>query len=612
VVKILLGLLIASFALWGVGDMFVGGSQSHVAEVGEREISIVEYQESYRNQVGLLSARMGRQLSERDARAFGIPQNVLQGLISSTAIDIHADELGLGISDDAVATAIQQEPVFRGANDQFNRARFEEALRNAGMSEEGFIIRQRQDMVRQQLAGTLNESVYVPRTLMEAMHHYRNDERVLNYFVVEPEAAGTIPEPTETNLKSYYEDNKNDYRAPEYRTVGILPLTPDAISDTVAVTDEQLKAQFEATKDRYSRPERRTVQQLVFDNMEAARAAAERLDEGADFVELGKERGMTESDINLGTFAKSEMANQDVAEAAFALEEGAVSDPIESFSTVIVRVADIQPGDQKSFEDVKDQVRSDLASQRARDEIANLYDAIEDARAGGANVQEAAEKLNLPFRRVAIDSQGQNREGEPVEMLTDNRAVVQLAFDSDVGVENNPISAGEGFIFLDVLEVIPERQKSFEEVRDEVRTAWINEETRKAVRAKAEELAEKVKGGAAFEAVAQEVNASVTTTDALKREANPQNLPRTAVSLAFSLDENGVGNVAMGDRTSQAVIQVAEARKAPSMTEQQAQTLRDELQRTMGGAFVNQYVAGLQRDYGVQINNQALSTVTGQ
>jgi peptidyl-prolyl cis-trans isomerase D len=612
VVKILLGVLILSFTLWGIGDIFRSSGRRTLAEVGNREITPQQFERNYRNQIAMVSNRLGRQLTAKEARAFGIAQGVLQNLIGTTAIDIHADSLGLGISDDAVASAVRNEPTFEGSGGKFDPQRFQEVLRNIGMTEEGFFALQREEMVRQQLASALSESAYVPQTLLDAIYHYRNDERVLKYFVLKPDVVGEVAPPDEDALKAYYEKNKARYRAPEYRKIGMLTLTPDAIKDTISIKDDELKAHYEATKSRYSTPERRTIQQLIFDNAAAARDAEEKLAKGADFVALGKELGMKDSDINLGTFAKDQLVDKTLAEAAFALKKDEVSKPVESFSTVILRVTEITPGNQKSFEEVKDQVRQDLARERARDEIQKLYDAVEDARAGGANVAEAAQKLNLPYTELTFDRSGQGEDAKPVKAIADSRAALDLTFESDVGVENNPVAKGDGYLFIDVLEVIPERQKTFDEVRGDVRTAWIDEETRKRVRTRAEELVEKAKGGTAIGDIAQEVGATVSTTPALKREASPKELPRTAVSLAFTLPESGFGHVQMSDGKSQAVIQVIEAKKAPPMDDKQAEALRKELRQNMRVDILSEYVGGLQRDYGVQINNDAISTLIAQ
>lgn len=279
---------------------------------------------------------------------------------------------------------------------------------------------------------------------------------------------------------------------------------------------------------------------------------------------------------------------------------------------MIVKVTEIAPGEEKTFDQVKDQVRTALAQERARSEIQKLYDAIEDERAAGSNVSETAKKLNLPFKEITLDRSGRGQDGQAVDALPGGRTAINLVFESDVGVENNPITAGDGFAFIDVLEVIPERQKSLEEVREEAKKAWIADETAKRVRAKAEDLVEKAKSGTDMETLAKEAGASLSTTAALKRDANPEGLPRTAISLAFTLAENGAGSARMTGNEGQAVFQVAEIKKAPPLEGEQAEALRAQLRQGIGVDTLTQYVAALQKDYGVQLNNQAISAVLGQ
>ncbi len=610
--RILLGLLVVSFAAWGVGDIFRMHSSQNLATVGGREITPAQFQRNYQNQLAMLSNQLGRQLTSQEARAFGVGQRVLENLVGTTAIDIHADHLGVGISRDAVINAVHSEPAFQGSDGKFDPNRFREVLRNAGLTEEGFLALQREEMIRGQIISPLSGGAYVPKTLLDAENHYRNDERVLKYFVVPPKAVGEVAAPDEATLQSYYNDNKSLYKAPEYRKAGILLLTPDAIKDTITVSDEDVKKAYESTKDKYATPERRTIQQLIFKDMEAAREAKEKLDKGADFVQLGKELGMKEGDISLGTFTKKDLADKKLADAAFALQKGQVSEPIDSFSPELVKVTEIMPGSQKSFDEVKAQVRDELAKQRAADEISKLYDAVEDQRASGAKLAEAAKKLNLKYGEYTFDRSGKGQDGKPVAAVAGDKAAVKLAFESDVGVENNPVNVGDGYAFVDVLEVIPERQKSFDEVKDAVKTAWIEDQTRKRVKAKADELVEKGKGGTAIDQLAQDVGAKTATTTPLKREAQPKELPRTAVSLGFTLAQNGFGAVQMPDKLSQAVIQVSEIKPAPPLDEKQADALRNDLRRSLGVDILTQYVGGLQKSYGVSVNSSAISSVIGQ
>jgi peptidyl-prolyl cis-trans isomerase D len=179
-------------------------------------------------------------------------------------------------------------------------------------------------------------------------------------------------------------------------------------------------------------------------------------------------------------------------------------------------------------------------------------------------------------------------------------------------VENNPVTLADGYSFFEVLEVIPERQKTFEEVRQEAQTAWIAAETRKLLRQKADELILKAKGGATIEDIAKEAaGAQVVTTPPFKRESAPEGLPDAASRLAFTLPQDGLGSVQMPDGQSQAVLQVAEIKPAAPLDEKQAEALRAQIRRGMGGDLLNQYVSGLQNSYGVTVNNGAISALVG-
>lgn len=610
-VKILLGLLVLSFAVWGVGDIFSGAGRQKLAEVGGREISSAQFQRSYENQIAMVSNRLGRRLTSAEARGYGIGQRVIENLIGTTAVDIHASRLGLGIAEATVADAIRNEPSFQGPDGKFDTRRFQEVLRNNGLNEPRFVALQREEMVRGQVIGALSRGAFVPATLLDAANRYRNDERVLKYFVLPPEAAGSVGAPDETALKAYYDENKTSYTAPEYRKFGVLALTPDAIKDAISLSDEEVKASFEATKQKYTTPERRAIQQLIFKDMAAAGEAHKKLTEGADFAKLGQEIGMKEGDIALGAFAKDQLADKKIAAAAFALEKDKVSEPIDSFSPVILKVTEITPGSEKTFDEVKDQVRDGLAKARAGEEISKLYDRVEDERAGGSKIAEAAQKLNLTYTAYTIDRRGAGQDGKPLEGIAANRDIVKLAFESDVGVENNPVTLPEGYAFVEVLEITPERQKSFEEVREDLKTAWMTDVTRKRVRLKADELVAKAKGGA-IETIAREAGAEIITAPAVKRDGTAQGLPRTATSLAFSLAKDDFGSVQMPDRKAQAVLQVTEVKPAPPLDEKQTEGLREEIRRGMGADILTQYVGGLQKAYGVQVNSSAISALIGQ
>src|SRR5499433_3441050 len=129
-----MGLLIVSFAIWGIGDIFRGFGRSSLAKIGHTEIGIEQFRQIYNERLQQIGRQIGRPISPDQARALGFDQQLLGSLISEHALDERARQLGLGLSDAEVARRIQEDPTFRGFTGQFDRSRFEQMIRSAGYS----------------------------------------------------------------------------------------------------------------------------------------------------------------------------------------------------------------------------------------------------------------------------------------------------------------------------------------------------------------------------------------------------------------------------------------------------------------------------------------------
>lgn len=612
VAKLLFILLVASFAAWGVGDWTSGFRREKLAEIGGREISESEFERAYQTQITMISNQIGRQITTAEARSLGLTQRVVQTLVGSAAVNLHAEQMNLGISDAAVAQSIRGEDGFQ-QDGKFSAEIFNQVLRANGLTEPMFVEMHRRELIREQIVGAITAAPIAPRTLVDATHHFRNDERVLKYFILPAEAAGTIEAPGEEALKKYYENNKRAFMAPEFRRASVLLLSPEKVKAGIAITDEDAKASYETNKRAYATPERRTIQQLVFKDMAAAREASQKLDGGADFMALGKELGLKETDIDLGQFTRESFADRRVAEAAFQLEKDKPSAPIDGFAPVIARVSEIVPGSQKTFEEVKDQVRDALAASRASDEITKLHDNIEDERAAGSTLAEIGKKLNLDVKEITVSRQGKDREGKPVDLPGQAQEAVKLIFETDVGVETNPVGLGDNIhAFIDIQEITPERQRPIEDVREDVAKAWTEDETRARLTKKADELIAALSKGQSLEDAAASVNASVKTTASLKRAAAEPGLPVSAIAQAFSLEQGAYSSTPTADRKGRAIFQVATVTPAPALDDKGAEALAAELSRGMSNDAMSQYVNGLQTAYGVKISTSAIARLTGQ
>lgn len=224
-VKILMALLIASFALlgWGVEGDVIGGfmeifggmSPNTVARAGGHNITVTDYQRAYQQQLAEVSQRFGQQLTSDEARALGLPQRTLSQLVSSTILDKEARALGLGVTEKVIVDELAQ--IFKGKDGKFSPEQFARYLRENRLTEAGFIARERQTMARQQIVGAIYAEPPVPHVLIDAINRYQNEKRVARFFIVPASVAGDIPDPTDAEVTAAYEMAKAKHVVPEYR-----------------------------------------------------------------------------------------------------------------------------------------------------------------------------------------------------------------------------------------------------------------------------------------------------------------------------------------------------------------------------------------------------------
>ena len=225
----------------------------------------------------------------------------------------------------------------------------------------------------------------------------------------------------------------------------------------------------------------------MFPNAEEAAAARERIVKGATFDDIAKERGVNVSDTNLGTVTKSDIIDPVVADAAFALKSGETSAPVKGrFGTVLLQVGKIEPGEEKTYEQMAAQIKAEIAESQARNEITSLRDKIEDERAAGSTLAETAKKLGLKATTIeAVDASGRGPDGKPVPGLPQTPNVLSAAFASDVGIDTDPLQLPKGgYLYFDVTGITPSRERPLDEVKDQVEARWRDNEIAKAATGK--------------------------------------------------------------------------------------------------------------------------------
>lgn len=613
IMAVVMGLLIISFAIWGIGDIFRGFGQSNLAEIGNTTIGIEQFRNYYNDKLSQLGRRMGRPITPDQARALGLDRQILGQLVAETALDQKAREMNLGASDALISEKITADPAFQGLNGKFDRARFEYGIRELGFTEQRFVQDQRQLLMRRQIALSLTGELAVPTAAQNAINIFRNEKRIADVLVLGPEQAGEIANPTPEMLQKYFDERKTLFRAPETRKVTLLSITADSLAVWETVSDEDAKAYYEAHANNFGTTERRDLRQIVFPNMQDAQAAADKLAQGKSFEDIAKERGLTEKDTDLGLVEKKGVIDPAVADAAFALKEGEVSKSVQGqFGVVLVQAKKIEAAIHQSFEQVAPQIKHTIALDRARRKLGDLRDKIEDERAAGSTLAETAKKLGLTATDIdAIDRSGRDAAGNPIPTLPKNVDIIAPIFSSDIGVDNEPLQMqGGGWLWYDVTGITPSRDRTLDEVKPQVEARWRNDEIATRLKKKSDDMLDKLKAGTKLADLAEGLK--VETVDGLQRGQTKGPVSQAALDSIFRTARGSAGAAEGATPTSRIVFVVTDVID-PSLDakSEDATKTADTLMRGYSEDILGEYVARLENEIGVQINQGALQQIIG-
>lgn len=614
VAKIFIALLVFSFAIWGVADVFTGFGQNVAAKVGETEISTFTYDRAYRQDLNRIGQQIGRPLSTTDGVQFGIPQQTLGRLVAEAAMNESARQLSLGVSDTRLAGLIQADPAFQRPGGGYDRALLAQILRSNGLTEDEYVVERRDLAVRQQLAEGVAGGMDTPLAYLEALHAFENEIRDVRYLRLEPSFVGDIEDPAEADLSAFFKGTRSDFRAPEYREIMLLELTPETLARPNDITEEMARDEYDRDSSRYYQPERRRIRQMVFQVPAEAAEAATRLSAGATFEDLMAERNLSANDVDLGIMARGDFLDDAVGDAAFALGEGETSGAVEGrFSTVILNAVEVLPETTQPFDEVKDEIKALLAAEEAEREVLDLVDEIEDARAGGALLAEVASRFQLTTSTpAAFDRQGHDAEETQVA-LPDADGLISGVFDSDVGVENDPLQLGrQGFLWYEVTNVIPERDRELDEVRPRVTAAWKNQQMRTRLQERAQALADRLRSGETFEAIEADTGLETATAEAVSRVRTAADFSRAAIDAVFSGPIGTVAAVEGANGPAELVLKVENSSVPAFFAEaQDVRAIRAQLSQQLQDSLLGQFVSDIEAREGVEVNDAAISYVIG-
>ncbi len=610
VVKILLGLLIASFAIWGINDIFLGERDPTVAKVGSIKIVSSQLNELFRDEMTRMAPMFGGRLNREMARQIGLLDRALYGLIDRAVYSLGSADLGIAVSDKLIRQEIHQESSFRNRRGEFDPTIFRQVIRSNDMNEEGYVNTLRQGLARTYLTAAITAHAGVPSRMLNQLYNFRNERRSAEYVKVANASVTGITAPDEAAIAAFHKSHSANFMAPEFRSVSFVNLDPNILAEDVEISDDKLRKEYEDRIGEFTIRGRRKVEQIVFKTEATAKRASDLLREGAKFAAVGASVGeKSAAVVSLGWQIQAEMVPE-TAKPTFALANGGITKPIKSpLGWHLVRVSGSKKGRVKSFDEVRAQLKKSIAVESATEAIYRLANRFEDALAGGSSIEEAAGRHSLKAVKIdAVDARGRGRSGVKVKGLPSGDGFLRTMMSTPELQESQLTESTEGgYFLLRVNKIIPPELKPLTEVRNQVIKAWQQDRRAQVASKRAQAILDRIKGGENLEVVAKAEKLALKKVPSFTRNgggATTNGLTPALVAKLFSLKPGEAGLAPTGDGFVVAVLK--DIKRADASAKKAKDELRKALENGLAADLLGQFTGALREQFGVEINQKTI------
>jgi len=621
---ILFGMLIVSFAFWGVGDMLrTDGRSTEVAHVGGTRIPLYgwvggapvyvsEVRDQFNRQLEAIQRQTGQRPEPEQALRYGLHVRALEEVIQRAVLDYAVQQFGLAVSDAEVRAAIARNPAFQGTGGSFDPLLFRNRLQQARIGEAQFVADTRREIAAGQLFAVVRSDGLSPKSLRDDIFKAESEKRVAETIYVPDAIVVDVPKPTAEQLNAYFEANKTKFQIPEYRAFSYVLLTADDILSQIAVSADQVKQEYEARAAEFGTPEKRDVDQAMADTEAKAKAIIAAVAAGKSLEDAAKEvLGSADGVIKLGPVTKKELPPGPLAEGIFALAAGVSPTPIQSpLGWHVVRVNKIEPGKSVPFDEVKEKLEKDMKAQQAPDLLIKLVTDFERALSKTQSMKAAAEDLGLKIKTYEnVDARGMDAAGKQVVIGPAAAELIQTAFATRESAESELIDTPRGEYFIVRTDrITPARVPTQAEVEPKVVEAWQAEERKKLADAKVKAAVEKADAGTDLATIAKDLGLEVRTAKAVTRfEADAGNyLSQPVVQELFKL---AVGKTQAVRTAEGSVIVRLKQVDAPDLAKDKEALDRfgKQLDTMMANDLILELVAALRAKYGVTVDERAFT-----
>ena len=500
-----LGLVMISFAVWGVGDAINPAMDPNVViKVDQVEVSAEELQRRFNQQLTQLREALGPDFTAKQAADLGILDTLIQQLSKSASLNMAARELGVTISDETLRKSIQEQSGFIDETGNFNRLLFNATLATNNLTEQGFIDLLRGDLLLETILQPVELSAGAPETMVDSLFLYRAEQRLADVLYIADSSIELKSEATEQELRKVYDENISSFSAPEYRHVTAAIVRPKDLVPPSSISQEEIQAYYDENIEQYRTRETRQVNQLIFGNEFEAQAAYAQAASGENLTRLA-EKITLGVPIELGLLSANDNIGFDLS-PIFQLALNSISTPIQTeFGWHLFEVTRVNVGSIKALPVVRDEIIALIIQERAYDEMYEATIYMEDQFAAGISVEEIASAPGFSYMQFnMVDRDGRDDTGAPLGLSVEQERFLRLAFSMERGIDSQLIETDEYAYILRVEDIIPSAPKPYERVANDVAILWEAQSQSTATAVKAKTLMNSIGPSVDLLAIAEE------------------------------------------------------------------------------------------------------------
>ncbi len=601
-VWIILGLLVVGLTGFGLGGAVSGLASQNVARVNGEKIETATFVRLVDQQRQRLSQEFQRPITMAQAQLFGIDQQVLGQLVTQAALDDQMADLKISAGDAVVRDQLMATQAFQGVSGGFDQTAYDFFLRQSGLSAREYEDQLRKDAARTLLDVAVASGLQMPDVFGEAVLKYANEERRFSVVrLTEADLETPIEAPTDADLQAHYTANPDEYTAPETRIVSYAALTPAQLGNEIEITDEQIAALYDSRSETYARPELRVFDLIGFGTEAEAAEAKAAIEAGElTFDGLAESRGLTAADLSAGTVAAEDLGAT-AREVVFGAEGPGVLGPVQTdLGPSLYRLNAILAAQTQTLEDVREDLRTELAQDAALDELVDLIEPVEDLLAAGATLEEIAQETPLAFGELALTS-------DVGEGLAGDLAFRREAFEAEVGEERDLVELGEGGIAaLRVERVDPPALRPYDEVADQVAADWRGAQISAALATQAAALKAALDEGRQLAPLAEELDLR-EMGPVTRRGQVDTDLPPDVLEQVFALEPRA--STVIQDLDGALLVQITEVVPVDATdpaNSEQLERLNGELSGALANSLFQAYAQMLVDGAEVSVNQQLI------